>query len=212
MRYTRQVVNSLSKAIDAKDQYTKGHSFRVAEYSRMIAERLGLDDQMCEIIYQSGLLHDIGKIGVSDTVLRKPGELNEMEVAAIRNHPMIGYQILSSISEIPLISEGARYHHERFDGKGYPEGLKGKKIPLIARIICVADSYDAMTSNRSYRKPLSPLKAKDEILRCAGTQFDPVIAGVAAELIEKMVNDGFIDDRGISFGSVYICEEESCAV
>lgn len=185
--YTKQIVEALSSAIDAKDTYTKGHSMRVAEYSCAIGKRMGLDDKMLEVIYQAGLLHDIGKIGISDTVLRKPGELNEAEAEAIRNHPSIGYSILSSISEIPLISLGAKYHHERFDGKGYPEKLKGSEIPLIARIICVADAYDAMTSDRSYRRSLEPEVARDEIKRCRGTQFDPEIADIAVELIDMKI-------------------------
>lgn len=203
VRYTRQVISSLAKAIDAKDQYTKGHSLRVAEYSVLIAKRMGLDEQMCEIIYQSGLLHDIGKIGISDAVLRKPGELNIHEVETIRNHPLMGYQILSGISELPLVALGAKYHHERFDGKGYPEGLSGTDIPLIARIICVADSFDAMTSNRSYRIPLSPMDARKEILRCAGSQFDPAIADVAAELIKEAVENGLIGKNDVAYTSYY---------
>ncbi len=203
VRYTKQVIRSLAKAIDAKDQYTKGHSLRVAEYSVRIARRMGLDEQICEIIYQSGLLHDIGKIGISDAVLRKPGELNEMEIDAIRNHPLMGYQILSGISEIPLVALGAKYHHERYDGKGYPEGLKGDGIPLIARIICVADSYDAMTSDRSYRTPLSPMEARREILRCAGTQFDPEIADVAAQLIKEKADGMPAEKNEVVFSSFY---------
>ena len=202
--YTKQIIKSLSSAIDAKDTYTNGHSVRVAEYACEIAEAMGYDDKMLEIIYQAGLLHDIGKIGVSDTVLRKPGELNEKEMAAIRQHPIIGHEILSSITEIPLISYGARWHHERYDGKGYPDGLKGDEIPLIPRIICVADAYDAMTSNRSYRRQLSPLEAREEILRNCGTQFDPEIGKIAASIIEKNISGEIsFKNRETTFTSIF---------
>ena len=202
--YTKQIIKSLSSAIDAKDTYTNGHSVRVAEYACEIAEEMGYDDKMLEIIYQAGLLHDIGKIGVSDAVLRKPGELNAKEMEAIRQHPIIGHEILSSITEIPLISYGARWHHERYDGKGYPDGLKGEEIPIIPRIICVADAFDAMTSNRSYRRQLSAMEAKMEILKCCGTQFDPEIGKVAARIIDKNLS-GEINykDRQTTFTSIF---------
>ena len=149
-----QTASALASAIDAKDKYTHGHSARVAEYSQKIARLSGKSDEECESIYFSALLHDVGKIGVPDNVLNKEGRLTDEEYAIIKTHPVIGEQILSSISNSPSLSIGAHYHHERYDGKGYPDGLKGADIPDIARIISVADAYDAMTSKRSYRDPM----------------------------------------------------------
>ena len=149
-----QTAEALASAIDAKDKYTKGHSSRVAEYSRKIAELVGKTPQECDEIYYAALLHDVGKIGISRSILQKAGKLSDEEYQVIKEHPDIGAQILSSISESPYLSIGARSHHERYDGKGYPQGLKGDDIPEIARIIAVADAYDAMTSSRSYRETI----------------------------------------------------------
>lgn len=184
-RLTTQVMITLAGTIDAKDKYTNGHSERVAEYSRMIAECCGMTEQEQEDIYYIGLLHDIGKIGVPDEIINKTSRLNDEEYAIIKTHPMIGADILEKMSELPDIAVGAKYHHERYDGRGYPEGLKGEEIPLIARIIGVADAYDAMTSNRSYRDVLPQSVVREEIEKCIGTQFDPVFAKVMLEIIQN---------------------------
>ncbi len=155
--YREVIVQSLktfSNAIDAKDQYTVGHSSRVAIYSREIARRLGMNADEQERIYYTALLHDIGKIGISDAILHKPGALTPEERRIIQQHAVIGGDILKDFTSIKGIADGARYHHERYDGNGYAEGRKGDNIPICARIICVADSYDAMASSRCYRNDL----------------------------------------------------------
>lgn len=183
-----EVTTALAQTIDAKDKYTKGHSNRVAKYSRMLAEALGEDEKMQEHIYYVALLHDIGKIGIPNAIINKPGKLTNEEYEIIKTHPVIGSDILKSISSMPEISIGARSHHERFDGKGYPDGLKGEEIPWIARIIGVADAYDAMTSNRSYRDYLPQQRVKEEILKYRGIQFDPKVADAMIKLIQADVN------------------------
>lgn len=181
-----EVTKALTGTIDAKDTYTNGHSNRVAEYSRMLALALGKSEERAESIYYAALLHDIGKIGIPDTIINKPGKLTDEEFALIKQHPVIGSEILKSIESMPEVSVGARWHHERYDGKGYPDGLKGEAIPEIARIICVADSYDAMTSNRSYRKYLAQDAVREQIVQGRGTQFDAVVAD---KMLEIMDND-----------------------
>lgn len=180
-----QTVAALSEAVDAKDRYTSGHSRRVAEYARRIAERMGKSKEEQEEIFQAGLLHDVGKIRVPAEIINKPGKLTEEEFAVIKIHPVTGYHILHEISEDTLIAISAKYHHERYDGKGYPNGLIGDKIPEIARILGVADSYDAMTSNRSYRNALPQEVVREEIERGKGTQFDPRIADVMLSLMDE---------------------------
>jgi HD-GYP domain-containing protein (c-di-GMP phosphodiesterase class II) len=138
-----------------------------------------------EEIYELGLLHDIGKIGVSEEIINKEGRLTDEEFDEIKKHTLTGWEILKTITEIPWLSKGARWHHERYDGNGYPDGLKGKEIPEEARIICLADSYDAMTSKRSYSVPKSQKEVRDEIVRCSGTQFDPDIAIYLLEMIDE---------------------------
>ncbi|MBR0485090.1 MAG: HD-GYP domain-containing protein [Oscillospiraceae bacterium] len=176
---------ALAEAIEAKDKYTHGHSSRVAKYSEMIARQVGKDERECQNIYLVALLHDVGKIGISEQIINKDSRLNDEEFAVIKTHPVIGYQILKKITHNPTLSIGAHYHHERYDGKGYPEGLKGEEIPEIARIIAVADAYDAMTSKRSYRDSLPQQVVKEEIRKGTGTQFDPVFARVMLHLIEQ---------------------------
>lgn len=187
-RLSIQVMQSLAGAIDAKDKYTKGHSQRVAMYAMEIAKRYGYDDEKQENIYFAGILHDIGKIGISDEIINKTGKLTDEEYEIIKTHPVIGGEILSNISEIPNIAVGARWHHERYDGKGYPDGLKGKDIPELARIIGVADAYDAMTSKRSYRDVLSQEIVRGEIEKGIGTQFDPEFAKIMLEMIDEDKN------------------------
>ena len=159
--------------------------YRVADYSREIAKRYGYDEDRQEEIYMMGLLHDVGKIGVPDQVINKPARLTDEEFAMIKQHPAKGAEILKTVSEMPKLVTGARWHHERFDGKGYPDGLKGEDIPEEARIIAVADAYDAMTSTRSYRALLAQDIVKGEIEKGMGTQFDPKFAKIMIEMITE---------------------------
>ena len=170
-----EVMEALAHTIDAKDKYTNGHSSRVAKYSRMIAEKMGMEQEKCENIYYMGLLHDIGKIGVPNEIINKPARLTDSEYEVIKGHPGIGFGILKEIKSRSDLAYGALWHHERFDGKGYPEYRSGEELPIEARIIAIADSYDAMTSNRSYRNYLPQDKVRAEIEKCSGTQFDPEI-------------------------------------
>jgi len=167
------LLHSLTSAVDAKDAYTCGHSERVALVSRHLAQQMGLSDRDVEQIYMAGLLHDVGKIGVPEAVLQKTGKLTAEEFEQMKRHPQIGARILQDIKQVREIVPGVLHHHERYDGKGYPTGLAGEKIPLMGRIICLADCFDAMTSNRTYRKALPLEVALTEIRRCSGTQFDP---------------------------------------
>ena len=184
-RMSLQMVRTLANTIDAKDSYTNGHSTRVARYSVMIAQRMGYTGKELELLEYAALLHDIGKIGIPNEIINKPSRLTDEEYDVIKTHPGIGGKILEEISEIPDIAIGARYHHERYDGRGYPDKLSEMNIPEIARIIGVADAYDAMTSNRSYRDVLSQNIVRAEIEKGKGTQFDPEIADVMIELIEE---------------------------
>ncbi|WP_029200546.1 HD domain-containing phosphohydrolase [Oribacterium sp. NK2B42] len=179
------IVQTIAEAIDAKDTYTKGHSSRVAEYSREIAKRAGYTFEKQEEIYMIGLLHDVGKIGVPDAVINKPGKLTDEEYNTIKTHPGRGYKILQNIVEMPKLSIGARYHHERYDGRGYPDRLAGDAIPEEARIIAVADAYDAMTSNRSYRGIIPQDVVMSELEKGSGTQFDPKFAAIMLEIIKE---------------------------
>ena len=180
-----QVVSSLAAAIDTKDEYTKGHSSRVAEYARMIAKRSGFPDARQDEIYMLGLLHDVGKIGIPVGLLNKPGTLTDEEFAQIRKHSAMGASILKNIENNPKFEQCAMYHHERYDGSGYPSGLKGTEIPEEARIIAVADAYDAMSSDRSYRSHLTQDEIKNELELGMGTQFDPKFAGVMLAIVEE---------------------------
>ena len=186
------VVQSLADAIDAKDTYTNGHSDRVARYAREIAKRYGYSSSDQDNIYIMGILHDVGKIGVPDAVINKPAKLTDDEFALIKNHPVMGARILKNIKELPKLFTGARWHHERFDGRGYPDGLAGTDIPEEARIIAVADAYDAMTSRRSYRDPLPQDTVRAEIEKCSGVQFDPAFAKIMIEMIDE--DEGEITD------------------
>lgn len=169
-------LGALTRSIDAKDPYTHGHSERVAVIARRLAQKMNLSAQDIETTYLTGLLHDIGKIGVREAVLGKPGRLENDEFDEIRRHPRIGADILSGIKQMAAVTPGVLSHHERFDGGGYPQGLSGRRIPLTGRIVQLADSFDAMISNRTYRRALPLDAAFCEIRRFAGTQFDPDIA------------------------------------
>ena len=179
----QQTIEGLANAIDKMDRYTAGHSQRVASYAMHLGRRLGLDDREIEVVRQSALMHDIGKIGCVLN-LNKPGKLTDDEYEVFKKHPGFGKDILSPIKFLHPLIPGVHLHHERFDGRGYPLGLKGTTIPIIARLISVADTYDAMTSDRSYRRALPHEVALAEIERCSGSQFDPDIAGNFIEGIE----------------------------
>jgi len=170
------LLHALTSAVDAKDAYTCGHSERVALLSRRLAREIKLPDPQVERIYMAGLLHDVGKIGVPEAVLQKTGRLTPEEFEQMKKHPGVGARILADIKQVEDIIPGVLHHHERFDGKGYPAGLSGHNIPLMGRIICLADCFDAMTSNRTYRRALPLEVALSEIRRCSGTQFDPALA------------------------------------
>lgn len=189
------VVASLADAIDAKDAYTNGHSRRVAEYSREIAKRFGYDENAQSKVYMMGLLHDVGKIGVPDAVINKTGKLTDEEFEMIKAHPGIGSRILENIREMPELSAGARWHHERYNGRGYPDGLAGKDIPEEARIIAVADAYDAMSSNRSYRNTLPQEVIRGEIEKGRGGQFDPTFADIMLAMIDEDKDYNMRDKR-----------------
>ncbi len=196
-----KTIQGFAKALEESDKYTRGHSERVATYARLIAEGLGLDEHQVELAYQAGLMHDIGKIGIAYEKLNKPGKLTPDEVAMFRRHPTIGTRILEGIPFMRELISGIQYHHEHFDGTGYPEGLKGKEIPLLGRIIAVADTYDAMTSDRPYRKALPHEVAKAELIRCSGTQFDPDIVQVFLRKIEIYRDDMKLERASEADGS-----------
>ena len=183
-RIYKQIVMTLSGAIDAKDTYTNGHSARVAAYSREIARRAGYSKEMQNDIYMIGLLHDVGKIGIPDAIINKPAKLTEEEYAVIKTHPITGAEILKNITEFPKLITGARWHHERYDGGGYPDGISGEDIPTEARIIAVADAYDAMSSRRSYRDALPQQQVRSEVEKGKGTQFDPQYAKIMLAMID----------------------------
>lgn len=182
---TIHIVKALAEAIDAKDKYTNGHSGRVAEYSRAIARKFGYSERKLSDIYMMGLLHDVGKIGVPDAIINKPAKLTDEEFETIKSHSTMGAKILENIKEMPRLADGARWHHERYGGGGYPDGLSGEAIPEEARIIAVADSYDAMTSRRSYREPLPQDVVRSEIQKGSGSQFDPRFADIMLKMIDE---------------------------
>ena len=181
------VVESLAAAIDTKDIYTRGHSGRVAEYAKKIAARAGYSEFRQDEVYMMGLLHDVGKIGIPNDIINKPSSLTDEEFAKIKEHPGMGAKILSNIKEDPELTVAARYHHERFDGRGYPDGLSGFDIPEAARIIAVADAYDAMSSNRSYREKLTNEKIMSELINGKGTQFDPKFADIMIDIMNEQL-------------------------
>ncbi|HTB22372.1 MAG TPA: HD domain-containing phosphohydrolase [bacterium] len=178
-------VKALAQAVDAKDSYTAGHSSRVTQYSVIIAEELGLDADLVRRVRLSGLLHDVGKIGIGDSVLGKPGKLTDEEFALMKTHPAVGGHILEPVAQLADVIPGVISHHERFDGRGYPRGLKGEEIPLQGRIIGVADAFDAMTSHRVYRPRLSDEVAIAELKKYSGTQFDSRMVDAFLEAFNK---------------------------
>ena len=185
---TREAILALSNAVEFNDHYTNGHLQRVANYSKSIAEKMGLEPAKITEIYYAGLLHDVGKLGINNEIINKPERLNDEEYETMKLHTPMGYKILRDMSEktdFKDLSNGAKWHHERYDGTGYPDNLKGTEIPLIARIIAVADSYDAMTSTRSYRQSMNCEQVRQELIKGKGTQFDPEIIDIMLELIDK---------------------------
>lgn len=184
-RLSMQLALTLVGAVDAKDAYTNGHSRRVADYAKEMARRYGYSPERQEQIYMMGLLHDIGKIGVPDAIIGKTSPLNDEEYEIVRLHPLKGEKILRNIPDFPELSIAARWHHERYDGKGYPDGLSGDDIPEEARMIAVADAYDAMASRRSYRDVLPQERIRAEILKGVGAQFDPVFARIMLDMIDE---------------------------
>lgn len=180
-----EIVNTLAVAIDAKDRYTNGHSFRVAAYSSALVKELGWNDEDIHAMHQEAMLHDIGKIGISDLVLNKPGRLSDEEFETIKQHSTIGGKILGASGNLISAAYVARYHHERYDGGGYPSGLKGESIPLHARVVSIADAYDAMRSDRIYRKGLSADIIRKELINGRGTQFDPNLLDVFIKLFDE---------------------------
>ena len=189
IRIILQSMNTFISFIDAKDPYTRGHSRRVAMYAAEIAKRMHLAESEIQNVYYAGLLHDAGKISVPDAILNKPGKLTNEERQLIQNHTVAGGNMLKQLSSLKGVRETALYHHERYDGKGYPEGLKGNEIPLYARIVGVADSYDAMSSNRVYRRHLSKDEIIEEMQKGSGSQFDPDIVTYMVD----MINDGYVN-------------------
>lgn len=179
-------LKALSNVLEARDPFMRKHSKRVSEYAVLIARELGLSSDEQEIIGETALLHDIGKIGITDFILKKPERLDSREWMEIKKHPQIGEGFLLGPLQIVHIEQSmVRHHHERYDGKGYPDHLKGEKIPLYARILSVADSYEAMTAERPYRHALTPIEALTELERCSGTQFDPDIIKIFAKVLRK---------------------------
>ena len=181
----RELVEAFARVIDMKDAYTQGHSTRVAKYTEMLSRELGYDEETIEKYYNIALMHDIGKIGIPDVVLNKPGKLSDEEFSLIKSHTVKGYSALKTTSLMPEIAVGAESHHERPDGKGYPQGLTGDKIPRVAQIIAVADCFDAMYSNRPYRGRMNFEKVVSIIKEASGTQLTPDVVDAFLRLVEK---------------------------
>ena len=192
--FTNSIIDAFAVCIDGKDSYTNGHSLRVAKYTRMLAQKLGIDEETAQRYYNIALLHDIGKIGIPDEILNKPGKLTDEEYDIMKSHTYRGYEILKKVKTQKDIADGARYHHERYDGKGYPARLDGGKIPYVARVISVADAFDAMSSTRPYRKKLPMDFIVQEIKKCSGTQFDPVVAKAFLDLYDEGAFDNIITE------------------
>lgn len=187
------IVALLAECVEEQDPYTRDHGEQVSQYARLAAERLALSDAEKHVAACAALLHDVGKVGVKRSVLNKPGPLLPDERAHVETHVRIGYEMLNDIPALEHVAEAVLYHHERFDGSGYPEGLAGEQIPMASRIVAVVDAYCAMLDRRSYKEPYSVEQARAELLRCSGTQFDPVIVRAVLAAIREI--DGSIADR-----------------
>ena len=183
----RALLNSILKIVkimEAKDKYTAGHSVRVAEYSEKVARQMKLNEYDIELLANLANLHDLGKIQVDLSVLNKPGSFNKADWEEVKKHPLVGYNIVKEITFLKSEASAILHHHERMDGKGYPDGIKGDEISLYSKILMVADSYDAMTTDRPYRLALTTQEAIDELKRNSGTQFDPKVCSIIVELLE----------------------------
>lgn len=178
-------VKTLSNAIEAKDEYTRGHTERVHEYSALIAEELKYTPRQKEVLQYAALLHDVGKIGVGEAILNKPGRLDEIEFDAIKQHPVLGAKIIENVKYLKECVPIVKYHHKYFDGSGYPEVDENESVPFESRILSVADAYDAMTSKRIYRKPFTHDRAVEELIRFRGTQFDPKVVDAFVKAMAK---------------------------
>lgn len=178
-------IETLRQIVDAKDSYTRGHSERVSEFAVLIGKKLGISSDDLYVLRIGGLFHDIGKVGISDTILTKTSKLTDEEYQKIKKHPLIGAQILSNASIFSDILPIVKYHHERYDGTGYPENLKGENIPFLARIVSVADAFDAMYSTRPYRTTIALTKITEEIEKNKNTQFDPIVADALLDIIKQ---------------------------
>jgi putative nucleotidyltransferase with HDIG domain len=183
------IISSFVHAVERRDFYTYGHSQHVAEYAKVLGEAIGLPEDELDKLYNGGLLHDIGKILIPDRVLLKPGKLTQEEYEIIKEHPIQGVNMIQHIASLQEYLPIVRHHHERLDGKGYPDGLKGENIPLLARIVCIADAFDAMTSKRVYRSNMPFQTALEELVRCSGTQFDPDLVAVFVKIIPEKYPD-----------------------
>ncbi|MCX6112390.1 MAG: HD-GYP domain-containing protein [Proteobacteria bacterium] len=181
----QDIVNVVINALKEKDQYTQGHSVRVIEFSVKIGHEIGLNEEDIRSLEIASVLHDIGKLGVPDKILKKPGRLTKEEYQIMQQHSANGEKLLDGIKNLEKYKKYIRAHHERYDGFGYPDGLKGNDIPLISRIIFVADTFDAMTSDRPYRKGLPIEAAIDELIKCSGTQFDPYVVEAFLNVLRK---------------------------
>ena len=183
MIFQKEVIRSMIRIIELKDKYTKGHSERVANISVKIAKRLGLSAEDVDMVHWVGIIHDIGKVGIPDEILNKAMKLTKEEYEIVKKHPTLGEQVINQMSYLKDLAPIVRHHHEKWDGTGYPDGLKGKEIPLLSRILAVADAFDAMTSDRSYRKALSIEEALNEIKKNSGIQFDPEIVDAFLDVL-----------------------------
>ncbi|WP_232699729.1 HD-GYP domain-containing protein [Brevibacillus daliensis] len=183
-------LTTMAAAIDARDPYTHGHSYRVAYLGKLLAEKAGLSEKEVNDVYFGGILHDVGKIGIEDEILHKKGKLTQEEYERIKQHPVIGYEIVTRAGVFPELLAAIRSHHERIDGQGYPDSLKGEEIPTMARILAISDAFDAMVSDRPYRDGLSIESALERIQYASGTQFDPLFAELFIEEVKKMVESG----------------------
>lgn len=210
MALSFKMLETLAGTIDAKDKYTNGHSMRVATYATRLAEELGWDQERIEKLRYEALLHDIGKIGVPDAILNKPSKLTDVEFDLIKSHTVVGADILKNMVAVPNATEVARYHHERFDGRGYPSKISGNAIPINARMVCIADSFDAMSSDRIYRKALKREVIIEELVKGRGTQFDPELLDVFLKLYEehKLDNEiAMVFDTENSTEQKYVMED-----
>ena len=210
-----QTIKSFVNAIDARVDYAEGHSVRVADYAYMLAQMNGKSEEECKEIYQAALLHDVGKIGIPDEILKKDSNLTSEEIDTMRQEPVIGERILSGISDYPYLSLGAKYHMEKYDGSGFPNGVKGTDIPEAARIIAIAESYDSMTTRNSYREPLPQSVVREEFIKESGFKYDPLYTGIMLQLIDSDVDYQMKEDSenvDTIFKNEFNCEEYRSAI